>query len=820
MKFLDLNTGYTFDGLWHNWMPWTDWEVHTFKSSDIGYYINSDSTEFLFSYNYDDGDPNSSPTNWVTEFDAAYTKRYAIRTREPQLKGYIFWFPNEQSTNIVYTMPICIVTDNDAPINIKVEENDVFSIIESGEDIVTIDGYTFNTPDYKKEIKTIPQQLTDNKWAHVFNVSCCAHTAGEYICKISINDDTYIRVGADLYGEWEPHSINLANMGVELPDMIQKAIYETNVHEDSKNNIIINRKLKELLSNYWEIVANRGSYKSLVNSLKWFEWGDHLTIKEIWKHDVAGRTIFDDRALMTIFEDGANSAFTNFVKTSYISLYCYLQDELSTYDVEMNPNIEQAVFKWAQEDIRLKMSLLSQYFNIHFMPVHMAVLYAAAENIVFTNTIKSIYAAGIKRHDSFGDFNYVECNIKDGTIFNMTNVSVQATPDTTFANEYSSDQEFMSLGVTTFPSNEYVDETNIQTFAANYYTGPGVIIPVELTIPNQSRTDFVKYTVIDYNNGMLNENNRFYFYDIFETDANNNIKVKFKLVAKFAGNYTVKFIFALASGKTITRRIDFKVEDTDNLNINIYKIQAKDDSKGFTYADFNDGACNKYLTRIQGPDYNLEHKPYMQYLPYMSVNDTNYENYKGIKLTRTIVIDLQNKNGRGKVYTADEIDAIHKSMKDDFLEFVKSDENKNKTYLIYVSKRFNAELPSSIANNNIIRNDLGFYPQFHKLEKLNGHSIDDYTISQYDAICCAAEINDGKTVKDFKYGHILNGTEWEFTNVTTSETIQHPASATQPFIANNTKKLLDKGTYGIKLNYSLTNGYTHTCELKRAFKVK
>ena len=40
-------------------------------------------------------------------------------------------------------------------------------------------------------------------------------------------------------------------------------------------------------------------------------------------------------------------------------------------------------------------------------------------------------------------------------------------------------------------------------------------------------------------------------------------------------------------------------------------------------------------------------------------------------------------------------------MTDNFLEFVKSDENNNKTYLIYVSKHFNAELPSNIANNNI-----------------------------------------------------------------------------------------------------------------------
>lgn len=820
MKFLDLNTGYTFDGLWHNWMPWLDWEVKNFKPSEDIDYTNTESTEYLFSYNYDDDDPVTNPSNWTSEFDKESIRRYAIRFREPQIKGYIFWFPNEQSTSIVYTMPICIITDNDTPVHIKVEQNDVFSIITPGNNTVSIDGYTFDTPNYLKDIYTEPQQLNDTTWAHVFNVSCCAHNAGEYLCKISINDDTYIRVGADLYGEYEPYTINLSNMGVELPDMIQKSIYEVNVHEDAKNSIVINRKLKELLSNYWDIVANKGSYKSLVNSLKWFEWGDKLTIKEIWKHNVAGKTIFDDRSFMTMFEDKVNTSFTNFVKTTYISIYCHLQNELSTYDSEKNPNIEQAVFKWAQEDIRLKLSLLAQHFSIYFMPVHMSILYAAAENIVFTNTIKTIYASGIKRHDSFGDFNYVECNIKDNTVFNMTNVSVQATTSTPFASIYpisSTPYNFNELGVDEFPSEGIVNANNINTFAANYYTGPGVIIPVKMTIPNQSHNDFVKYTVVDYNNGLLNENNKFYFYDIFRADNNGNINVNLNLVAKFAGNYAILFTFVLASGKTITRKITFTVEDTENLNINIYKIQAKADNIGFTYDDFKKDSCSKYLIRTQGYGYNPSNKPYTQYLPYMTPNHPDYGKYNGIKLNRTIVIDL--KNDTSHEYSDEEI-AVIDGIMDDYLKFTKCDENDSLTYLIYVSKHFYADMPEGIAQYNIIRNDLGFYPQFHELTRMHGDSIDAYTISQYDAICCAAEINDGKTIKDFKYGHILNNVEWEFTNVTFNETIQHPASSVQPFIANDTNKPLRKGTYGIKFNYSLTNGFTKTCELTRAFKVK
>ena len=82
MKFLDLNTGYSFDGLW----------------------------------------------------------------TEDQSKGYIFWFPNEQSTNITYSMPICLLTKYRDEIELRIEENDIFEFITHSNETETIDGYVFNKP--------------------------------------------------------------------------------------------------------------------------------------------------------------------------------------------------------------------------------------------------------------------------------------------------------------------------------------------------------------------------------------------------------------------------------------------------------------------------------------------------------------------------------------------------------------------------------------------------------------------------------------------------------------------------------------------------
>ena len=746
MKFLDLNTGYSFDGLWTN----------------------------------------------------------------SQSKGYIFWFPNEQSTNLTYTMPICILSD-ESPLTLTIEDNDIFSFIVNFDESDNIDGYEFSVPMYTNVITTVPEQV-GNYYAHIVNVACTSKQEGEFVCRINIGDAGYIRVGADFYGEWEPTYVNLSNMGVEIPVGVQKAIYDSNVHEDLTDNILLNRKFKELLSNYWDIIANKGSYKSLKNSLDWFEWGDALRIREIWKRTNVDRTFFDDRELMSLLEDKLHDSITNFVKTSYISLYCALQNELPSYDNEYNPELANIVFKWSREDIQLKIALLEQFFTTYFMPIHMSTLHVTTEDLIFTNTVKSIHGAETKRNDTIGDFGYVECNVKDDSIFKMTQVEVQVSDNTIYGVKHPDDRFF---GVDYYPKDAIIDENNIKTFACQRYAGPGVVIPFEMTLTNQRAGDFLKHTIVNIDNDVYE------FDDIVKT-KNNCITIRFNLLIKSAANYEIKFTFILSSGNTLTRTIKFNVEDADNLNINIYKIKSKDDTERFTYEDFFDTSISKYIYTVQN-NLNRRNKQYTQYLPYMSIDNDLYDDYNGIKFTRTIVIDVSENTLESNIIN------IKSLMQNDFLIFARYDlqtEDRPLKYLVFVSRRFYVDCPESLiayinteSCGRIIRNDLGFYPQFHYLEKVQGNTIDDYTLNQYEAICCAAEINDKYKVRDFSSGHIISETEWTYNNSITKEVIEYPVSSQQPFIAGDDKGLAE-GYYDISFKYSLTNGVTDECKLNSGFRIK
>jgi hypothetical protein len=531
-----------------------------------------------------------------------------------------------------------------------------------------------------------------------------------------------------------------------------------------------------------------------------------------------------------MLDDNIKQYIERFTKTHYISLYTSLFNELPTYDNEYNPQLEYAVFKWSKEDIQLKIALLAQFFGIYFAPVHIGTLHAVAEDSVFTNTIKALHASETKRDDCFGSFESVLCNITNGQSFKLTNVNAQVTNNTVYGVKYPDTTH--SFGVDYFPTNSIDDVLIDQTFDAQYYSGPGVIIPIELTIPNQKSRDFVKMTIADYttDNG---ETHRLFLNDHFRVRYG-KITIKFNFLAKVAQAYNIRLTFVLGSSNTITHDIKFIVEDTDNLNINVYKIHAKDDTVGLTKDDFIDDT-GSYMFKIQN---STSGGVYSQYLPYMTPSESKFDKYNGIKLTRTVIVDIQNKNGIGRKHNDAEINFLRAIMMRDFLEYIKyeydeegnivTDSNGTPkiTYIVFISKRFYQDAPETLYNNvykykyNIIRNDLCFYPQFHYLEKMDGTSIETYTISQYDAICCAAEINNGNKIEPFRYGHMVDTAEWTFTNNTDNTIVFHPSSSQQPFVANSNKKVITPGYYNISFKYSLTNGVTNECKLNSAFRIK
>ena len=293
----------------------------------------------------------------------------------------------------------------------------------------------------------------------------------------------------------------------------------------------------------------------------------------------------------------------------------------------------------------------------------------------------------------------------------------------------------------------------------------------------------------------------------------------FNFLAKDAKDYTINMTFITASSKTINTAIKFKVEDIDNVILNIYKVKSKDNSREFTYEDFKDLSAFNYFSSRQKSVDAITPNICTQYLPYMDPKNPLYKDYTGIKLNRTVVLEILENADKSK------LDTMRGMMKKSFLEFAKYN-GENIKYLIYISKKFFAKTSNHIFNTRykdtvkIIRNDLGFYPQFHTLELMSGNNIDNYTISQYDAVCVAVELDTKTGIKEFRYGKDIVNSEWIFVNSSNDNKIEYPISSRIPFVANTNKSALSSGYYDIIFRYSLKNGKTNEYKLDSAFRIK
>jgi hypothetical protein len=282
------------------------------------------------------------------------------------------------------------------------------------------------------------------------------------------------------------------------------------------------------------------------------------------------------------------------------------------------------------------------------------------------------------------------------------------------------------------------------------------------------------------------------------------ITLGFNVLSKIARDYDMVFTFVLGSSKSLTKRVTFSTVDVDNLNLSLYKILSKDDKNGFTFEDFSSRGISDYVWKIQ----NTPPMTYRQYIPYVQ---NPGDDYKGVKLNRTVVIDV-----RDVQY---EIPRLRMKMSD-YLIFQKTDGDIIK-YLLCISKRFFAPIPAGIIGEyKVIRNDLGFYPQFHTIERIGGMSIEDYTVTQHDSLCVIPEIHKGyDRYEPFRYGHMIEHAEWEFINTSTNEVISHPSSSRQPIVANTNDKLMTDGFYDIVFRYRL-GGEQRELRLDSAFRKK
>lgn len=771
---------------------------------------------------------------------------------------YIHWFDNEQSTGIIYNQSLCFVSKSQTH-NITIETNNVFDLINinnlSNNLEVVNDFQYYNIENLKtKKVTSVGCKYSSDVYVHLIYITASTDIEGEYIANFYI-DGIECKIGADFYSENESLKINLFNRGVELPCEIQKAVYDVNLHEDKIDNIVINRKWKELLSNYWDIIANKGSYMSLYNSLKWFEYGDLVKICEVWKSQ---NDKYNIRDIQSVLSDKYYGTLDSFSKTTYFALYCALEKPVTengnyVYGEDGNPILQNISSKWSTIDLSLKMCLLGNFYETYFMPIHTELIHSTIEDIVYTDTMKLTCGAINERRDYIDNIKGV--NLKVEPIHYLDRVQCYVGEDTLFG---ATVEEFNRLGIIGVqehipefnPVDGLLNKNQLSVFAHQMFNEIGAIVKFNVKLPLATDDIIKRSQIFIHHNDQTKE---LVSYNKLGED------IEFNILCQTEGKYNVSLQFDSLHGLTYTTTTSFDVLDKGCSKISLYKIQAVEEDKNNKLSDkYNpfdrsssriDYNKSQYSVSTDG-ELNVLQSKHTQYIPAVEDVDKMYAPQLSHMLIFECPKDTLSINFK-KLY--DYLDK-HYFITEKIYEWdlygkqsIKDGELKETPikYTICVAKYantnysplkeapaevgtiFNNCFTTGIVNNKLIditgklkcREDFIFVPEYHKMIPLINDSddkfnINNYCVDKYTLLCAVSDIDISKTTTNWA---------WRFTNQSdpNSTPIILKHFFKNPLIASNDPEFLSPGYYKVEFQYCLTNEHKiNTIELDGAFIVK
>ena len=534
---------------------------------------------------------------------------------------YVFWFDGGQSVNLNYVRKICFISNNRV-VNAHIE-SETFSLLKLTQNIPTINDP--NLPQGKAEyineklyIDLEYLQATDyisqgwqynDFYVHMVYLLAQSREAGEIhdTLYLTDKDGTYeYEVAADFYADNEILKMNLENFDVNIPESIQKAIYDVDVHEESNDNIVLNRKYKELLMNYWDIVANKGSYNSLQNSLAWFEWGDLVRIEEMWKRHHEGMEEYFQTDLNRELDYEFIQEFLNNSKTTYIGLYMalshtklkdgriqyqgfednpsdkYIGSLVNRIGEEDNPYLAPVITKWQLLDLCLKMTLLGNFYATYFAPIHMETIHSTLEHWVMGYTIKVLHSTGL---DNWTTIN----NVRSFGLKHEKKVKMMEH----ICRNYS-DTLFLSNGDVFGYENDLRKESNdafrMTGELFKYHMGGTYgVIDFEVSEDNPilatDENDLIIHEVLQWRRsdgvGGIVES----YAPVKSKHLNREgfRKTQWVLLPKFSlgfmnpGHYTLTMEFDTLSGNVWTKTTEVEIEDGTRNHIDFFKVVNRDD---------------------------------------------------------------------------------------------------------------------------------------------------------------------------------------------------------------------------------------------------
>lgn len=582
---------------------------------------------------------------------------------------YIFYMSDDGcSTGKWYSKTLLVVTDQEV-LKISTPSDGLFHLVDLSKSDHPIDLQNHRYIDLSKIIcdtlETTGEVVSTSHgdlYLHQFQLVFMSDSEGEFHDSFTVSayvdgeyEDSVYEIAADTYMEDERLSIDLANEGIEIPEAFQRAVYPTNVRDESSDKILLNRKWKELLIEYWNIAANKGSYKSLINSLKFFEYSDLVRIEEYWKQtdnfyieELIGRDIEQ------ILDPLIREYLDVMSKTTYIGLYLTIDgltknsegdveylpqldgSQLDKFIAEPVPVLEEVALKFSVNDLAMKMTLLGNYFSTYFMPIHLDLMHSCIDRVVFTNTVKILRGIRRRREDWFDSLSPIACSLSTDNQYWMGNAKAFNYPDTVLRNSgvptYWGDLNVVGVDPTVENRVTFSEENQaeVEKYLNQYFGGVGVIVPVSCVF--NSVRNFLKSIRLSIYRQIDGSNYALEVTYLSETSWYSD-SLDFNLLFTKSGHYCVMLQATQADGTDFTGSWYLDVFGTIGNAISVKRLKKIDyraDQELYDDWFYKNLSFNDFMF-TEGMDEQLKYK---QWLVPTSGTDPS-----GIGLNHLVVID-------------------------------------------------------------------------------------------------------------------------------------------------------------------------------------
>lgn len=208
------------------------------------------------------------------------------------------------------------------------------------------------------------------------------------------NDKEIIKIGefnviVEAEGEDERFRSLFANFGIPDPIMYPTLFKECDIKEEKTNWEIVNRKSKELFLTYDEIFPYVGTYKALINAIKFLGYDD-VYFRE-WYKDIKKGIKYSKRLnINENFKDydpylTYDNVLENRIsqkKLNKLTLVYKINEETSEID-EYNIPILKNVYNYSVDEVLIKINSLKEWLERNILALNCRIIEITGEGVVY-----------------------------------------------------------------------------------------------------------------------------------------------------------------------------------------------------------------------------------------------------------------------------------------------------------------------------------------------------------------------------------------------------------------------------------------------------